>query len=373
MTQKPKLQWVRKDSQDVGNAFGYRTHNKYMLDYSRQYFDITDDADVALHIQPADHYRPIEGKFNVLFTMWEFLDVPKSYIKGLREADLIIVPCKFCKDLFARYTDKPIHVCWEGVDPEAFPYRERAYISGNKFRFLWVGAPNPRKGYPLILSILELAEKIPNVEIYLKTTTPKSDRREILRNLWYQRADIRKRPGGSDFIKRALQRFQQERLWGDLHNTINRHGKYKNIILDTRILSKEDLVALYHSAQCFMLPSYGEGWGLTLCEAMATGAPCISVDYTGCADFFDSSVGYPLKYSIQMQELRNYDLNTRTYAPDAQDLLKQMLHVAANYPEAVKKGNRAASRIRSKFTWEKSGRRLADILYKNVYERKAAA
>lgn len=48
----------------------------------------------------------------------------------------------------------------------------------------------------------------------------------------------------------------------------------------TGYVSDEDLVALYSSATLFMFPSWHEGFGLPLLEAMSCGAPCIGSDCT---------------------------------------------------------------------------------------------
>lgn len=354
------IAWITQDNDLVGNAFGYRVHNSYMKKYSAKYFSFDYRSDIALHIVPADKFKYIPNKFNILFTMWEFLDIPKTYERALKEADMIVVPCSFCRDLFARYTTKPIYVCWEGVEAERFPFKERNFTQGGKFRFLWVGAPNPRKGYPIVLEATKVFEQIPNVEIYLKTTTHAVDRREILQRVFKNRSELRKsRP---DYISELLYRLRQEKIYDGVANSVKKFGKHENIIFDTRILSKEELVDLYHSAHCFILPSFGEGWGLTLSEAMATGAPCISVDYTGCKDFFSDSVGYTLKYAFAEQELKNYDLTTRSYVPDTQDFVNQMFKVIMDYGEAKRKGLRASELIRNKFTWERSAKRLYEII-----------
>jgi glycosyltransferase involved in cell wall biosynthesis len=367
-----KLHWVRHDKELVGNLFGYGHHNKMMYEFSERHFDYDDNAEIALHIFPADHFKPIPGKFNILFSMWEFLDLPQSYIDNLDKADMIIVPCSFCKDLFSRYTNKPIHVCWEGVDPKLYTFKQRQYVRGQKFRFLWVGAPNARKGYPLILQAVKVFERIPNVEIYIKTTTKTFDREKSIPALWKARRELRKTESGHDFLKRGLKRSRLEKHELVNSNGVWRLGDNQNIIFDTRRLPIDQLVDLYHSAHCFVLPSFGEGWGLTLCEAMATGAPCISVDYTGCADFFNDDVGYTLRYSEHNQELANYNLVTRGYVPDTHDMVNKMLHVTKNYNEALKKGMRASHKIRSKFTWENAAARLYDIVFKANRMRKAA-
>lgn len=363
--EKLKIHWVIKDKDLVGNALGYMTHNKFMRKYCEQYFDYDENADIALHIVSADYFKPIPGKFNILFTMWEFLDLPEAYIFAISKADALIVPSSFCKQLFRRYYDGDVHVCWEGVEPQSFPFFDRVpsynlcVRKQNKFRFLWVGASNPRKGYPLVIEAVKLFEKLDNVEIYLKTTAPNSQFREVSK-------EIMKKASGEDWNDERFKRLKEhmDSLPNKtIANNVQHLGEKGNIILDTRKLSFDELVALYNSAHAFVLPTFGEGWGLTLCEAMATGAPCISTAVTGCADFFDESVGYPIKWDIMPCDLtENYGLHTKGYVPDTKDFIEKMIYVMAHYDEAYKKGKRASSRIHSKFTWERSALRLRNII-----------
>lgn len=363
--EKIKIQWVVKEKDLVGNALGYMTHNRFMRQYSEPYFEFDDSADIALHIVSADFFKPIPGKFNVLFSMWEFMDLPESYIFALAKADAVIVPSSFCKTLFKRYYDGEIFTCWEGADTHSFPFHDRVdsynacVRKQNKFRFLWVGASNPRKGYPLVIEAVKLFEKLDNVEIYLKTTAPKGQFKEVSKEIMKKAS----REEWSDERLERLKKHMDELPGKTIADNLQRLGANENIILDTRKLSLEELVALYHSAHCFVLPTFGEGWGLTLCEAMATGCPCIATPITGCADFFDEGVGYAIKHEVKDIDLSdNYGLHTKGYIPDTKDFIEKMLYVMSHYDEAYKKGKRASSRIHSKFTWERSALRLRNII-----------
>jgi glycosyltransferase involved in cell wall biosynthesis len=166
-----------------------------MLRHTLPLIENTPDADVVLQIVSADKFVPVEGKINVLFTMWEFLDVPKSYQESLAKADYVIVPCGFCRDIFKPFCKHTPIVCWEGVDPDMYQFKERT--AAEKFRFLWVGAPNPRKGYQSILQVVEIAERFPAVEFYLKTTVKKitdEELSEAVKKHWSKIVDIEDGP-----------------------------------------------------------------------------------------------------------------------------------------------------------------------------------
>ena len=67
-----------------------------------------------------------------------------------------------------------------------------------------------------------------------------------------------------------------------------------SMVIDQRNISTEELRELYNSAHAFILPTSGEGWGLTLTEAMATGLPCTWTHWSGPVDYADNKTGYPL-------------------------------------------------------------------------------
>jgi len=317
MLEPLKIHWAGV-YEGIGNAYGYTTHNKNMRKYVGLIpgVELSDDAPVAIHINTADRFMPIEGKFNFLFSMYEAEHIPATFAVGANKADHIIVPCNHNKKLFEKYTDVPVSVCHEGCNPDIYTYVERDFPKIRPFRFLWVGAPNPRKGWEEILTGwwgAKLANK-PEIELYLKTTL-----------------------GG---VKESK----------------------ANVIYDSRNLSLKELVKLYHDAHCFILPTRGEGWGLTLTEAMATGLPCIATKYTGTADFFDSYVGYPIRYKMKQFNHQHYKLQTFQAVPDVEDMVLLMNHVYHNYKEALRKGRKAADRIRHKFTWPKAAERLVEIV-----------
>lgn len=357
-----KLFWVTQENRVLGNALGYNTHNKFIRKHAEKYFDLTPDADIALTITPANFFTPIPGKYNVLFTMWEFLDLPNNFIRGVDRTDALIVPSTFCRDLFHKYFKGKIYVCHLGVEPELFPYKLRNF-NDEKLRLLWVGAPNPRKGYPLILQLIKVFENNPNVEIYLKTTVDKMEWRKFFINIWHKRRDILfDRDAKGKQIRVSLGRILRRLPRPQLANRIYRYGKHKNIVLDTRMLPFEELQALYDNSHIFLFPTFGEGWGLPLCEAMASGLPSVATAVTGCKDFFDDSVGYTINHTIKEHDLRDYELKCNGYVPDVQDFCHKVLYILTNYKEAQAKAVKASERIHSKFTWAQSGKRLADII-----------
>lgn len=364
METKSKLLFATPILDVEANAFGYATHTRYMKEFCQKHFEYSNEAETALTIICADKFQPVAGKVNVLFTMWEFLQLPKSYLERMKYAQALVVPSSWCKDLFRKYTSLPIYVCREGVDSSKFRYFDRTNMfkevaeGKRKFRFLWVGAPNPRKGYPLVLEAIKLFERFDNIEIYIKTTVPKMNVWQTLKSVWKHKKDIFSRPQGRRSFFSFLRRIPRPQL----ANKVQYFGKHKNIIFDTRKLPFEDLIGLYNSAHCFLLPTMGEGWGLTLCEAMATGCPSIATNVTGVQDYYDDTVGYPIKYSVKEQDLQNYELKAEGYIPDTQDFVEKMVYVITNYGEALKKGKKASERILNKFTWEKSALRMKEII-----------
>lgn len=357
MSEKLKLHWNTPIHDLPGNALGYNQHNSMMKKFGEEYFEYDDTADIALSIVPADFFKPVPGKLNVLFTMWESLDIPNNYLQRICRADVLVVPCQFCHDLFRPYFKGPIYICQEGVDASKYPFFQRHMpLGGDKFRILWVGAANPRKGYPVMMELIKALEKFTEIEIYLKTTTAKGDRKSYVTKLWQQRRKLKAQDAA--MYRQMLVNAKNP----DVSDQVVRGGKHNNVVWDSRKLPQDILTALYNSAHLFVFPTYGEGWGLTLCEAMATGLPCVATNATGVKDFFDSRVGYPIPYEVREQEFSNYYIISRIFCPSVNETLKSIIHVINNYKNALYIGKNASKRIHSRFTWNIAAQRLNEII-----------
>ena len=239
------------------------------------------------------------------------------------KTDCLLAPSTWVANLFKRYFDLPVYVINHGVSRK-FKFKKRKYPLNRPFRFLWLGAPNPRKGYEEVIVVWnELFKSSNSVELYLKTTGPEE--------------------------------------W-KLNNRVTRNG---NVILDGRRLTDKQLVQLYHSAHCFLFPTRGEGFGLTLAEAMRTGLPCISPHYSGVTDFFDSKVGYVIDYKMGKGEITFIGDDTKEETemcfPLPDQLAKAMFEVLEDYNGALKLGKKASLRIK-KFTWKRSAYTLINAL-----------
>lgn len=269
------------------------------------------EADIVFHQAPVFKVDYIPGKLNVLYTAWEADKLPEEYATIAKNMDLVICVSKYCAKTFKKYTKKVVTVPL-GVDGRLFSYKKRKYST--PFRFLWLNAPSPRKGWHIIQEAWFNFSKRDDVELYIKTT-----------------------------------RAAQSRL------------KAGNVFIDTRDLNRGKLADLYHSAHCFIHTSFAEGFGLTLIEAMATGLPCIYVPYSGVLEFANiSKCGYPLSY--KEREVSYAGIKTVGAEALVSDLIFKMFTVKKEYKRAVMRGKRASEHVTKNFSWKNTGLKLRKIL-----------
>jgi Glycosyltransferase len=106
-----------------------------------------------------------------------------------------------------------------------------------------------------------------------------------------------------------------------------------------------DLPALYACADCFLMPSYEEGFPRVLLEAMATALPIVTTDAGGSADVVGP--GYPYV----------------SRAGDTAPLLRHLLAVAAMPPgDRHELGRRLRARARDEYSTRRVAAMLAGLL-----------
>ena len=329
MKKRVKIHWGIEIADDmIGNGFGYKVHSHNLKEAVSKIADITPEAKNAVIITSPEFYpAPIPDKVNFLFTMFEGTILPKLYEENIGKAHYLLTPSTWVQKLMKKYFDsKKIFVVPHGIGKE-FTYVNRGYPKLVPFRYLWVGAANARKGWEELGKVWESIFKHDQTcELYIKTTG-------------------------------------KEKVW-----------KKGNVIVDSRNLSKEKLIDLYHAAHCFVFPTRGEGFAFTLAEAMATGLPAIATNYSGLTDFFNSYIGYPIGYRLGLGNLmfpkgvipedKPQVATTVIAYPDLTELATAMIHVRLNYGEALAKGREASKLIKKDFTWGRAAKRLVGIIEK---------
>jgi len=72
----------------------------------------------------------------------------------------------------------------------------------------------------------------------------------------------------------------------------------ERVLIMTEALPSDKMPMLYHAADAFVLPTHGEGWGLPLMEAMASGLPTIATNWGGQTEFMNKDNSIVLGYDL---------------------------------------------------------------------------
>jgi glycosyltransferase involved in cell wall biosynthesis len=140
-------------------------------------------------------------------------------------------------------------------------------------------------------------------------------------------------------------------------NFVPREGPtLPGIIIDQRDLKAAEIAELYYSAHAFLFPSMGEGWGLTLSDALATGLPSIWTHRSAMLDYAEAGhegeIGYPIR-DFDLVRMKFIDPtppgafvpeDNRGAEVSINSIIQQIEALTWNYPEALRRGRRPVHR-----------------------------
>ncbi|MEF3274047.1 MAG: glycosyltransferase [Chloroflexus sp.] len=271
-----------------------------------------------------DAFVKNSGRYRIGFTMLESDRLPPDWVYQANQMDEIWVPSQFTREVFLQSgVRRPIHVIPLGFNPDYF----HPQIKGTK----------PTNAY-VFLSVFEWIErKAPEIllQAYINEFTRSDDVVLVLKIFNHDpRFDVR----------------------GRVHELVDRPNAPRVVVLLNQEIAEHQMGSLYRSADCFVLPTRGEGWGMPILEAMACGLPVIATDWGAQREFFNDQVGYPIRVRDLVPAISRSPYYTGSRWAEADiDHLRYLLRYVYEHPaEAGAMGTRAAQEVHKHWTWQQA-------------------
>lgn len=274
------------------------------------------------------------GKYQIGFTMLETSGIPAEWVRQCNEMDEVWVPSAFNVQTFKDSGVKvPIQIVPLGIDLKYFYRADRVKqnAQNKKYVFLSVFEWVNRKAPELLLQAFDRAF---------------TDRDDVVLICKITNADP------SVNIKHEIEKMGLKSTGGKIE------------IFENLNLTSSEMAELYRHADCFLLPTHGEGWGMPILEAMACGLPVIATGWSAQMDFFNSDIGYPIdvKALIDADHLNPYYNGFKWALPDEEHFVHLMRYVYEHREDAKEKGRLASEEVRSKWTWNNA----ANVIFNRI-------
>lgn len=278
----------------------------------------------------ADAFGQVVGRHRIGWTMLEVTGLPPAWVEGCNRMDEVWVPASFNVETFRDSGVRvPIEVMPLGVDVDYFNPGIVGFRPSARYTFLSVFEWGERKAPEVLLRAFTEEFKESDDVLLLLSIFNRDPQVDVQREI--ARLDL---PASAPVVVLVNPRFPGYQMG-----------------------------SLYRSADCFVLPSRGEGWGMPVLEAMACGLPAIATDWSGMRDFLHDGVGYPLEWSPTDARARcPYYEGFQWAEPDHEHLRTLLRHVYEHPEEARAKGLAAAAEVAATRTWDHAAARVRDRL-----------
>lgn len=314
------------------NEAQFREHAQKVQDYPG------DVLNVWLQVGPGDTVlRYFRGQ-KIAYTMYEASALPSGWRDGLNAADRVFTPSLWGKHVMIDNGVEASRVCVVpgGVDADAYNFwGPKLNLPPEPFKFLMVGKYEVRKGYDEALrAFKDVFGDDPNVMLLLKATS---------------------------FVdKEAVKHVQSK---------IEEIGVSQAKLVDGA-LQTHLMAALYRSCDCLIYPSRGEGWGLPLIEAMASGLPVLTTNCSGHSEFLNSFQGRFGEIKSNLQPLVAPD-HTKWYQYDdgpgdwyVPDLKSLKVGLQKARERKICPDSRAlALDVMHRYSWDSAAQRFLGVLF----------
>lgn len=265
------------------------------------------------------------------WAVFESTVIAPEFLQSFKNADQVWVPSTWGRQVLINNGVSPeqVKVVPEGVDADRY-YPVGRPCRNERFRYLFVGKYEDRKSCTeLIDAWADTMGQNKSVELIIKT------------NYFVDAPD----------------------KWKALENHVNSKN-LDNLVAVWGEYTSKQLFDLYATADVFVFPTKGEGWGLPIIEAAAMGLPIITTNYSAQSDYLNEIadscifVDYRLDSIACPDYAKHYKPTNGSWGqwaiPDATSLKVALIAAESNYQNLAKNAVKNSEKIRKNWNWTQS-------------------
>ncbi|MCJ7652517.1 MAG: glycosyltransferase [Actinobacteria bacterium] len=281
----------------------------------------------------------MKPRYRVGYTMLEVSGLPREWVRQANTMDEVWTPSPFNAWTFkSSGVSKPICIMPLGVDTDHFNPGIQGYPLEDVFTFLSIFEWGERKAPETLLTAFNQAFQRDEPVVLIC----KYDNYDSAVDVTAQIDALGLDPDGG-----------------------------RVVFIENQRVPYGELARLYRSADCFVLPTRGEGWGMPVLEAMACGVPAIATYWSAQQAFMTDANSYPLQVGalIDAKAKCPYYEGFKWAEPDIGHLRRLLRHVYENPGEGRIKGEQAARDVRGKWSLSLCEKRIRGRLEEIAGER----
>lgn len=229
-----------------------------------------------------EFYEPDPTQYNIAYVVWETSRIvdqdlngnPRlNWAKQMNRMDEVWTSAEFCKKVYRECgVEVPIHVFPHPIDLEEYTPEGGVYQIMSRRKL-----PNPE--VMTFLSIFQFTRRKNPHDLLVAWTAEFGQQDDVALIL---------KTYGSNFADNS----QLVSFVKGLRDSCRVPNLVRNVYPILELIPEETMPAFYRLGDVFVLPSYGEGFGMPYQEAMACGKPVIYTDATAMPEF---CVGWPVE------------------------------------------------------------------------------
>lgn len=294
--------------------------------------------DMTIQVQLPDEWDTKLGKVNIGVSAYvETNKCSKKWVECTNMMDAVIVPSSFTKNVVesSGNVTTPIHVIPEWYNTEIEKNIKSDFNFSKRFNFLMVGTVTSRN--------------------------PNDDRKNILFGIkWFCETfkDNKKvglilkiSHGKNTSIDRKITQNMLENVLREV-----RKSEFPKVTLLHGNLTQKEVAGLYNHSRvkCLLSPTRGEGYGLPLVEAAASGLPVVATNWSGHLDFLKDKF---IKLDYNLKNIDNSRIDNRVFVEGTKwaeviesSFKRSIIDVCKNIDDHAKTARSLRKEVRSEYS-----------------------